>query len=179
MPNTARITLTLGLSLMVLAGCAREPARTPPPAAQRYPRPPSSPALPPAAYVATAASIDLFAIRSSELAMQRLTDGRYRQFAAMVSQHHKGTGAQLSFAGRRLNVLPSATLLPKHQAMILELETSSDFAATYRRLLVETHQDGLNIHLNFAARGSSATLRPVAASAAQIMRRHLTALRAL
>lgn len=179
MSRKARSALCLGLAMVALAGCAREPARIPPPAVERGPKPTLSPALAPAAYVAAAASIDLFAIRSSELAMQRSIATRSRDFAAMLIAAHRGTGAQLSFAGRRLNLLPSATMLPRHQAMLAELETSGDFAAAYKRLQVVAHQEALRLHTNFAARGSSATLRPVAAAAAQIMRRHLAALRSL
>lgn len=179
MANIDRITALLGLAALTLAGCARERAGTPPPVVARSPRPAPAPAFAPAAYVAAAASIDLFAIRASELAMQRPSGPRYRDFATMLIAAHRGTSAQLSFAGRRLNLLPSATLLPRHQAMLAELETSSDFAATYKRLQIVAHQEALRLHAGFAARGNSPTLRPVATAAAQIMRRHLTALRAL
>ena len=55
---------------------------------------------------------------------------------------HQGTSAQLSFGGRRLNLLPSATLLPAHQALFDELSASGDFDATYRRQQIAVHQSG-------------------------------------
>jgi putative membrane protein len=90
---------------------------------------------------------------------------------------HKGTSAQLSLAGRRLNLLPSASLLPRHQAMIDELSASGDFDAIYHRQQIAVHQAALKLHSDFAARGESATLRPVAKNAVPIVRRHLDMMR--
>ncbi|MGI8611273.1 MAG: DUF4142 domain-containing protein [Sphingomicrobium sp.] len=124
-------------------------------------------------YMAMASSIDLYEIRSSELALARARNPRHRDFARMMIAGHTGTSAQLSLAGRRLNLLPSASLLPRHQAMLDELSASSDFDATFRRQQIAVHQAALKLHSDFAARGESATLRPVAKNAVPIIRRHL------
>jgi putative membrane protein len=128
-------------------------------------------------YMAAASSIDLYEIRSSELALTRAQSARLRDFARTMIAAHTGTSAQLSFAGRRLNLLPSATLLPQHQAMMDELAASGDFDRSYRRQQITVHQAALKLHSDFAARGESATLRPVAANAAAVVRRHLETLR--
>jgi putative membrane protein len=162
-----------GLALLALGGCAtgeapREGARG---SAARPPiviRP-----LFPADYMAAASSIDLYEIRSSELALTRSANPRLRDFARTMISDHQGTSAQLSFAGRRLNLLPSASLLPAHQAMFDELSASSDFDATYRRQQAAVHEAALKLHSAFAARGESPTLRAVARNAAPIERRHL------
>jgi putative membrane protein len=162
-----------GLALLALGGCAsgeapREGARG---SAARPPiviRP-----LFPADYMAAASSIDLYEIRSSELALTRSANPRLRDFARTMIADHQGTSAQLSFAGRRLNLLPSASLLPAHQAMFDELSASSDFDATYRRQQAAVHEAALKLHSAFAARGESPTLRAVARNAAPIERRHL------
>ena len=128
-------------------------------------------------YMATASSIDLFEIRSSELALTRARAPAHRDFARRMIADHRGTSAQLSLAGRRLNLLPSATLLPRHQVMLDELSASGDFDATYHRQQIAVHQAALKLHGDFAARGESATLRPVAKNAAGIVRRHLEMMR--
>ena len=128
-------------------------------------------------YMAMASSIDLYEIRSSELALTRARNPRHREFARTMIAAHTGTSAQLSFAGRRLNLLPSATLLPRHQAMMDELSASADFDATYHRQQIAVHQAALKLHSDFAARGESATLRPVAKNAVPIVRRHLDMMR--
>jgi len=128
-------------------------------------------------YMAMASSIDLYEIRSSELALTRARSAAHRDFARRMIADHKGTSAQLSLAGRRLNLLPSATLLPRHQAMMDELSASGDFDAIYHRQQIAVHQAAVKLHGDFAARGESATLRPVAKNAAAIVRRHLDMMR--
>lgn len=162
----------------VLTGCATEPprARTPTGTAARdlpvVVRP-----LFAADYMAMASSIELFEIRSSKMALTRAQNPRHRDFARMMISAHTGTSAQLSFAGRRLNLLPSATLLPRHQALLEELIASSDFDSTYHRQQIAVHEAALKLHGDFAARGESATLRPVAKNAVAIVRRHLEIMR--
>ena len=63
-----------------------------------------------AAYVAAAASIDYYEIQSAELAFERARDPANRAFAQKTLTAHRGTSAQLSMAGRRLNLLPTASL---------------------------------------------------------------------
>ena len=132
-----------------------------------------------AAYVATASSIDLYEIRSSEMALERSSNAAIREFATMMIQAHKGTSAQLSLAGRRLNLLPSATLSPQHQAMIDALNGSGSFDAMYRQRQTTVHQQAVALHSAYASRGTSPTLRPVAAAILPIVERHQRMIRYL
>jgi putative membrane protein len=132
-----------------------------------------------ATYVAQAASIDLFVVRSSELAQSRSANPRVRSLAAVLAEGHKGLASQLSFAGRRLNLLPAATMLPHEQAMFEELTASTDFDRTYVRLQRAIHGAALSLHSEYGRRGTSPTLRPVAANAAAVERQHLDSLRGL
>lgn len=126
-----------------------------------------------ATFVAENGSIDLFVIRSSELALQRSSSARVREFAQRMIADHKGTSAQLSLEGRRLNLLPSATLRPREQAMLDSLQASSRFDAEYVRDMRVVHQRAVSIDAAYAANGRSPTLRPVAAAALPTERRHL------
>ncbi len=163
-----------------LAGCATRPAGPPSsqPGSTYAPRPLPR-AVSPATYIAQAASIDLFVVRSSELAQLRSADPRVRNIAKALTAAHEGTAAQLSFAGRRLNLLPGATMLPQHQAMFEELSGSTNFDRTYKRLQLAVHGAALSLHSDYARRGDSPTLRPVAANAAAVERSHLDMLRRL
>lgn len=171
----------LGLSLVALslAGCATKKRSAPP-------RPPATvPAMPPSAsisaarYVEMAASNALLSLRSSELAATRSRSTRLRAFAEAGVRDQSGISAQLSFAGRRLNLLPSPTLSPRHQAMFDQLGASAEFDVTYRRQQVIVLGEAYELHDDYARRGASPTLRPVAAMAAPILRRHLAQLRGL
>jgi len=163
--------------LALLGGCARQqPTPAPYPEPERRPpagRPAPARVVSAAAYVATAGSIDLFVIRSSELALQRSSSARTRDFATQEIAAHKGLGGQLSFAGRRLNQLPSATLQPRYQALLDRLATAPDFDATYRQQQLQVHREALTLHSSYAAAGRSPTLRPVASAAVPIIQRHL------
>jgi putative membrane protein len=179
--SRAALRWTAVATLIALAGCARRevPAPPPRPIPTRPVPPPTLRPLATTSYVATAASIDLYDIRAGELAMQRSTDGRIRDYAARLVEDHKGTAAQLSYAGRRLNLLPSAEIAPPHQALYDALAATSDFDGLFRRQQLDIHQSAQRMHAAFAARGDSPTLRPVALNAAEVEARHLASLRSL
>ena len=165
-------------AIIMVAGCGRR--EVPPPRPVPVDRPPISlpRALPVTSYVATAASIDLYDIRAGELALER-GNARNRDYATRLIADHRGTSAQLSFAGRRLNLLPSAQMAAPHQAMADALAVSGDFDATFRRQQIDIHSSSQRMHAAFAARGDSPTLRPVASNAAAVEARHLDEARGL
>ena len=134
-------------------------------------------ALSAAAYVSAASSIDLYEVKSAQLALERSVNPANRAFAERALSAHQGTSAQLSMAGRRLNLLPTATLNPEHQAMLDALNATSDFDSTYRAQQNIVLQDALRLHSSYAKAGQSPTLRPVAANAENVMRANLSALR--
>ncbi len=179
MRSASRFLIILGLGSLSLAGCGRREAPPAPP--PRPPAPSRVEALPlsPNDYLATASSIDLLVIEASKLAQSRSTSARVRNVAATLLTDHGGVSAQLSFAGRRLNLLPSASLMPRHQAMLNELGGAPDFDAAYRRIMIAAHEQGIRVHGDFARAGNSPTLRPGAEIAFPAMRRHLDALRGL
>lgn len=175
----ARRAAAAALALAILASCAPRPAPAPEPRRPAVTPPVVIRPLFPADYVAMAASIDLFAIRASELALQRATGPRVRAVAQEMVDAHRGTSAQLSFGGRRLNLVPPAVMRPEHQALFDQLAATSAFDALYVRHLRSVHDQSLRVHAAFAERGESPTLRTVAANAAPVERRHLTQLRGL
>ena len=130
-----------------------------------------------AAYVAAASSIDLYEMRAAQLAFERAQDPANRALAQTLLSAHQGTSAQLSFAGRRLNLLPSAELNPDHQAMLAALAATPDFDNTYRAQQTIVLQEGVKLHSGFAKSGISPTLQPVAQNAENVMRANLDALR--
>ena len=166
--------------MIALAGCASAPSTRPAPRPQPNRPVRSLPgAVSAATYVSQAASIDLFVVKSCELAALRSLTPTLRRTAEQLLADHQGTASQLSFAGRRLELLPSASLLPQHQAMLDELAASSDFDRTFVRLQRAVHGQALALHSDYARRGASPTLQPVAANAAAIEQRHLALLNRL
>ena len=159
--------LRIGIALAVLAvaSCSPKPPPPPgpvPPVGER----PSERPLTSAAYLARAASIDLYQVRAGELAQQRSGNATVRTYAGRMIDEHRGMAAQLSFAGRRINLLPPTTLQPEQQAWLDQLSSSPQFDADYRRQQVASHAASYRMHDAFASGGDSPTLRLVAKSAA-------------
>ncbi len=178
MRSASRFLFTLALGSLLLAGCGRREAPPAPPPAPKPSRVEVTP-LSPSFYVATASSIDLLVIQASKLAQAQAQSARVRAVAATLLADHNGVSAQLSFAGRRLNLLPSATMMPRQEAMLAELRAAPDFDRAYKRIMIAVHEQGVRVHGDFARAGNSPTLRPVAEIACPAMRRHLDALRGL
>jgi putative membrane protein len=166
-------------AILLLAGCGREaPRPTVPPYARHAPPRPAS-TISSAEYVAQASSIELFLIGASEIALRRSSRARTREFAQVEIPAHKGLGAQLSLEGRRLNLLPSATLSARHQAMLNELERAVDVDALYRRDELAVHKEAEALQSRYAATGTSPTLRPLPGVILPVVQRHLRMLKYL
>lgn len=184
MRSTARRIAGSILPALVIAGCGggEQPiAQAAPPLADYRPAAIATTARIPSAagYFTAASAIDLFEILSSELALQRSASPRVRDFASRMIQAHKGTSSQLSLAGRRLNLLPSATLSPTYQALLDQLRSAPDFDSAYKSQQLALHRQAIALHANYAARGASPTLRPVAHAILPVYQRHIQLLRYL
>jgi hypothetical protein len=171
-----RITIVAMITALPLAGCASDAPRAPARVASPTPVVRSI-AISPADYMATAASTALFIVKASEQIAAREADTGLGQFARQSQSEQLGIGAQLSLAGRRVNLLPSAALLPRHQALLDELSGSGDPSATYVRQMKSVLPQAALLHRQYERYGTSPTLRPVAGMAAPVNERELAAIR--
>ena len=126
-------------------------------------------------YFSEATAIDLFQLRAADLAMQRAT-GRARSFALEARRQHEAISAQMSFAGRFLNLLPSRILPPEYQRMLTALLSSPDFNSVYLTQERVICARALRLHTDFAQRGRSPTLRSVARFASNAVQSEVQAL---
>lgn len=126
--------------------------------------------------MAFAASSALFAVQASRMAEARGSTGKLKKFAGQVVMDQTGIGAQLNFAGRRIDLLPSSRPLPEHQAMLQRLATSTEFDATYKAQMSRVLREAAQVHRAFQSGGDSPTLRPVASFAAPVCEKNLAAL---
>jgi putative membrane protein len=154
----------------LLGGCGSQPRPEPirPASLPKVQRPLAS-AISPADYVAAAAAIDLYVIKASELALQRTAAVRVREVATRLIAAHQGSSAQLSFGGRRLNLLPSAELTPQYRALLEQLYSSPSFDRDYAQQMRAVHQQAVTLHSGYAASGGSPTLVPIAKALAPVM----------
>jgi predicted outer membrane protein len=164
------------LTALLLAGCAPKKPPPAPPTPPVAPPVPAPVALDPESYMAFTASSALFAVRASTFAEGRGTTNKIKKYASQVVMDQTAIGAQLNFAGRRIDLLPSSRPLPEHQAMLEALATTTDFDATYKAQLARVLRRAAAAHRAFEASGSSPTLRPVARFAAPVCEKNLAAL---
>ena len=160
--------------VLALAACSSNP-RPAPRAVTILPS--AAAALSPALYMALVSNAALFAVRASELAERQSRNTGVLADAREVAADQRGIGSQLNFAGRRLDLLPSAELAPQMAADLAMLAASDDFDRDYRRLVGTALNRALEAHQTFARGGSSASLRPVAAMAAPVTQRNLARIR--
>ena len=133
-------------------------------------------ALDPPVYVAISGSGALFAVRASGLAETRASSTALRRFASQILRNQIAIGAQLNFAGRRIDGLPSSRLQPRHQVMLDQLASSTNFDSTYKRQIGIILRDCVHHHRAFEASGASPTLRTVARFAAPLCEKDVEAL---
>jgi putative membrane protein len=174
-----RVTAALALSLLATGCATKRPPEPAPPQPPIVMTPSPAQVMTPKTYVTPSASFDLLVIRAAELAVVRAVDPRLRAHTSAELADHRGLSAQLSFAGRGLNLLPPRAMWASDAQRLAEMEASSDFDAVYRKRMIAAHQYHLAVSRDVAQRGTSPTLRPVARNAAAVLARHLDQLRAL
>ncbi|MEP7316258.1 MAG: DUF4142 domain-containing protein [Sphingomicrobium sp.] len=171
-----KISAAIAVTALGLSGCSSSPS--PPAKTSSFALPSAAAAaLAPAIYMQLASTSSLFAIRASELAVQRASSGRVRETARAIITDQGGVGSQLSYAGRRVDLLPTAALTDAQAADLERLRTTGDFDSEYRRIVGGVLAQSLQAHQAFARAGTSPTLRPVAQMAAPVTKRNLDAVR--
>lgn len=167
-----KLWLAAGAGALVIAGCASRPSPAPvaAPVAAATAAPVAIAApLTAAVFMQVAASSALYSVRAADMADRRSRNPEVRRLAALQRSNGRGLAGQLSFAGRRVNLLPDATLSAQHQSLLNELALSRNFDATYLRQQKMMINQMHRIHYDFATRGRSPTLRPVAKLGAEMM----------
>jgi len=166
----------IGMGMALVASCASREAPAPRPVPPVVVSPPSRPTGA-AEYMNVTSSNALLVVRASELALKRSASSSTLRLASRLRRDHLGIASQLNLAGRRLNLLPSASMLMLDEVMFGGLSRASDFDAAYRRTMKAAVENCISSHGNYAAAGGSPTLRPVARFAASACRDELPLVR--
>lgn len=126
-------------------------------------------------YMAMAASSDMFEIESSRLALQMSQNPQVRQFAEMMIADHTRTSAEMMGIAQTLGLQPPPPMMnPHHQEMLNRLRAAQggQFESAYKREQILAHQEALNLHQAFAARGDSEPLRAFASRVVPAIQMH-------
>ena len=135
------------------------------------------------AYVAMAGAVDLYTVRSAEIALEKARRPEVRQFAQQMLDDHRQSTEELSEIARAVGLdgqLPPA-MLPIHWEMLRDLEdaSSSRFDGRYMDQQVDAHEMALELHQHFAQAGNGERLKAYAASVLPTVTQHLAEARRL
>lgn len=129
-------------------------------------------------YVTKAALADMMEVQAAKVAGDRSSNADVKAFAKeMVADHTKSTDDLKSTLKTASLTLTPPTQLPSDMAdTVNDLKTvdAKDFDKKYMSLMVDAHQDALDLHTRYAQDGDNAQLKAFAATVAQKVQEHLT-----
>ena len=159
-----RLALIVAGSLASLAACASTDSA------------PGGQTTTQAAYVDTAASNDLYQVRSAQLALSRALRPEVRGFAQVLVQYHSDSSRQLAAAATASGMTPPPMQLrPREAGMIERLRDGHPafFDKLYLSQQVIAQEHALALHQSYARDGESPALRAIAAAAVPVGQAHL------
>jgi putative membrane protein len=129
-------------------------------------------------FVTEAANSDMFEIKSSQLALQKVSDPATKNFANMMITDHSKTSAALKSLvdGGRVKADVPTALDDSHQAMLDKLKalSGSDFRKEYDEDQVKGHKDAVDLFSRYGNGGKNADLKEWAESTLPTLQHHLT-----
>jgi putative membrane protein len=171
------------IALAILAAAAAPMLAAPTVAAQDHHGPGRGSPTPEQAmgYVMKAGASDLYEIQSSQIALRKSRNQQVRNLATMLISHHRMTTRDVTAAARRERLRPMPPMLEPHQrAMIAVLNrTSRGFDRAFLDQQRTAHDQALQLHMNYSARGDAPALRAAAATAVPIIQRHIARIDAI
>jgi putative membrane protein len=126
-------------------------------------------------FAATAASSDMFEIRSSELALQKSQTSAVKEFAQMMIKDHTEASKNLMAAAKQDGIAVPGEMAEKHAAQVKALSGAEGeaFDAAYLDAQLAGHKEALALMTNYAKDGDAAALKAHAQKTAPIVQMHL------
>jgi putative membrane protein len=129
------------------------------------------------AYVAAAATGDMYELESSKLALEKSQSPAVKKFAQQMITDHTATTAKLkaAIAQAGLNLAPPAELDARRAGMLDNLRnatSAADFDKAYLDQQTAAHQEALTVHTSFAEDGDNDVLKKLAAETAPKIQHH-------
>lgn len=136
----------------------------------------------PAKFVAAAGASDLYEKTSSQLVLQTTADPKVRSFAQMMITDHAKSTADVKAAAAKAGIRPKPPkLMPEQAQMVAELRAQTGTARdqAYVTQQKAAHEKALALHSGYAADGTSAPLKAVAAKTAPVVQHHIDMLQGM
>ena len=133
-------------------------------------------------FINKAAMSDMFEIQSSELALQKATDAKVKDFAKMMVSDHSAASDKLKSAVQSAQLPPPPTELDaKHKKKMDKLQSASgrEFDRAYVDAQVKGHKKAVELFSNYAKEGKNAELKNFAQQTLPTLEQHLKQVRSL
>lgn len=127
-------------------------------------------------FVAKAGASDQYEIQSSRLVLASTGNRKLRRFATMMVADHTKSTAEVKAAAARSHVHAAPPMLDaqgRRDVAALRAAHGTGRDALYVRQQKAAHQRALALHQSYAARGSAAPLKTVAAHVVPVVRTHI------
>ena len=135
-----------------------------------------------AEFVKNAAIGGMFEVQSSELALQKATDAKVKDFAKMMVTDHKAANDKLKSTLQSAQLpAPPTELDSKHKKMMNKLQSASDrdFDRAYLDAQVKAHKEAVQLFSNYAKNGQNKELQSFAQETLPTLEQHLKQVRSL
>lgn len=133
-------------------------------------------------YVMKAGAGDLYEKESSRLLLTSTGNARLKQFAQMMVRDHTKSTADVTAAARQANVKVAPPKLDAVQARNMAALRAAKGPARDTLYVTQqkaAHQMALQLHSGYAANGTAAPLKAVAAQVAPVVQTHIDELAAM
>ncbi|MBB6612786.1 DUF4142 domain-containing protein [Pontibacter sp. Tf4] len=95
-----------------------------------------------ATFMSTAASSNAFEVQAGNIAQQRATDQKVKDYAKMMVEHHTQASQEMNTVASQMSLTLTQALHPMHQEMLDELNnyTGNDFDEKYMDIMERAHK---------------------------------------
>jgi putative membrane protein len=126
-------------------------------------------------FIEKAGSGGMFEVQSSELALQKATDAKIKEFARRMVVDHKVSNDKLKSTLQSAQLPPPAGLDKKHKEMMDELQAAGpgrEFDRAYLEAQVKAHKEAVELFWTYAREGDHPELRTFAQQALPTLEDH-------
>jgi putative membrane protein len=125
-------------------------------------------------FVKEVAMSDMFEIQSSQLAQQKASNDKTKQFAEHMVTDHSKTSSELKSMAPNKSVIPTQ-LDSSHQSKLDKLKSleGDDFTKQYDSIQASAHKDAVNLFERYAQGGDNAELKDWANRTLPTLKNHL------
>ena len=127
-------------------------------------------------FIEKAGSGGMFEVQSSELALQKVTDAKIKEFAERMVADHKASNDELKSIVQSAQLPPApAALDKKHKEMMDELQAAGpgrEFDRAYLEAQLKAHKEAVELFWTYAREGDNPELKTFAQRALPTLEDH-------